>query len=70
MFAIKNYFRYIIHNLDDNGYLSIAYEDYDEIEIDRGIQLLQQVGPIGIGARNLQECLADYKLHTIFQKKN
>ena len=24
----------------------MTYEDYDEIEIDRGIHLLQQVGPI------------------------
>jgi RNA polymerase sigma-54 factor len=48
---------YIIHNLDDNGYLSIGYEDYSENEIDRGIELLQQIGPIGIGARNLKECL-------------
>lgn len=55
--------RYIIHNLDDNGYLkfneneSFPYEEYDEADIYRGIQLLQHVGPIGIGARSLKECL-------------
>jgi len=54
---------YIIHNLDDNGYLFfcenelVAYGEFEETEIDRGIQLLQQVGPIGIGARSVKECL-------------
>lgn len=53
---------YLIHNLDDNGYLDLSnYETftdrYDENEIDRGIQLLQHIGPRGIGARNLKECL-------------
>ncbi|WP_172372635.1 RNA polymerase factor sigma-54 [Sporosarcina jiandibaonis] len=49
---------YLIHNLKDNGYLSLTENEYyTESEIDRGIQLLQQVGPIGIGARSLQECL-------------
>ncbi|WP_017381675.1 RNA polymerase factor sigma-54 [Paenisporosarcina sp. TG-14] len=55
--------RFIIHNLDDNGYLYLnqnepfPYGEFEESEIDRGIQLLQQVGPTGIGARDLKECL-------------
>jgi RNA polymerase sigma-54 factor len=49
---------YLIHNLNDNGYLSLTENEYyTESEINRGIQLLQQVGPIGIGARSFQECL-------------
>lgn len=50
--------QYLIYNLDDSGYLSeMDYEVFDEITIERGIQLLQQIGPVGIGARSLKECL-------------
>lgn len=51
---------YLIYNLDDNGYLQFQDLDYmrfDEQQIDEGIRLLQAVGPTGIGARNLKECL-------------
>ena len=50
---------YLIYNLDDNGYLQLSKSDetYNEAFITHGIQLLQQIGPIGIGARNLKECL-------------
>lgn len=50
---------YLINNLDDNGYLQLPGNctHYDESVITHGVQLLQQIGPIGIGARNLQECL-------------
>ena len=51
---------YLIYNLDDNGYLQFQDLDYikfDEQQIDNGIHLLQSVGPTGIGARNLKECL-------------
>ncbi|WP_153722921.1 RNA polymerase factor sigma-54 [Sporosarcina cascadiensis] len=47
----------LIHNLDDNGYLSGDILFQDESKIESGIELLQQIGPPGIGARNLQECL-------------
>ena len=51
--------RFILYNIDDNGYLQLPKDDlvFDEVEITRGIHLLQQLGPIGIGARSLQECL-------------
>lgn len=50
--------QYLIYNLDDSGYLSeMDYVVFDELTIERGIQLLQQIGPIGIGARSLKECL-------------
>ncbi|GGA36349.1 RNA polymerase factor sigma-54 [Psychrobacillus lasiicapitis] len=49
---------YIIYNLDDNGYFHVTDQDpFDENTIERGIHLLQQIGPVGIGARSLQECL-------------
>ncbi len=51
---------YLIYNLDDNGYLQFQELDYlkfDEHEIEKGIHLLQSVGPTGIGARNLKECM-------------
>lgn len=55
--------RFLIYNLDENGYLPDLFADtdsvseYNEDQIEKGIQLLQQLGPIGIGARNLKECL-------------
>jgi len=55
--------KYIIDNLDDNGYLSIHDNttnvslNLDENQIIAGIHLLQQIGPVGIGARDLKECL-------------
>ncbi|WP_301108447.1 RNA polymerase factor sigma-54 [Sporosarcina sp.] len=47
----------LIDNLDDNGYLSGNIHVPDESKLESGIELLQQIGPPGIGARNLQECL-------------
>ncbi|MBE1553330.1 RNA polymerase factor sigma-54 [Sporosarcina limicola] len=55
--------KYLIFNLDDNGYFTFDGIDSDfhlkfnECEIEKGIHLLQEIGPIGIGARNLRECL-------------
>lgn len=53
----------LIFNLDDNGYLqsytddSVSILQSDELEINRGIHLLQQFAPLGTGARTLKECL-------------
>ncbi|MFC5603911.1 RNA polymerase factor sigma-54 [Sporosarcina koreensis] len=55
--------RYLIYNLDENGYLPDSFTDtessseFNEEQIENGIHLLQQLGPIGIGARSLRECL-------------
>ncbi|MGK7376999.1 RNA polymerase factor sigma-54 [Planococcus sp. 1R117A] len=52
--------KFLIYNLDDNGYLAVQDEPplpYSEEEIEKGVLLLQQIGPIGIGAKNLKECL-------------
>ncbi|MFF2755120.1 RNA polymerase factor sigma-54 [Psychrobacillus sp. NPDC058041] len=50
--------KYLIHNLDDSGFLQLTnYEPFDEATVVRGIHLLQQIGPIGLGARNIRESL-------------
>ncbi|NYF25654.1 RNA polymerase factor sigma-54 [Sporosarcina sp. JAI121] len=55
--------KYLLYNLDDNGYLQISdnhsngYLAFADDDIEKGIHLLQQLGPIGIGARDLKECL-------------
>lgn len=50
--------KYLIDHLDDNGYLQVSNNGaYCEHKITYGIRLLQKIGPIGIGARNLKECL-------------
>lgn len=53
---IQKLLGYLIHNLDDNGYLNNDLK-LSEHDIEKGIHLLQEIGPIGIGARTLQECL-------------
>lgn len=52
----RNVIHYLIDNLDENGYLCLG-EETNKDEIIWGIALLQQLEPIGVGARNLQECL-------------
>lgn len=49
---------YLIQNLDDNGYLILPSDcSIGEEILNEGIRMLQEIGPSGIGARNLQECL-------------
>ncbi|WP_099159247.1 RNA polymerase factor sigma-54 [Virgibacillus ndiopensis] len=54
---------YLILNLDDNGYLSITNEEIGtqlaipEQVVENSIKFLQNLEPIGVGARNLKECL-------------
>ena len=52
----------LIRNLDENGYLRVELEELVTpcIAIDilqRSLDILQQLEPHGVGARNLQECL-------------
>ncbi|SFB14943.1 RNA polymerase, sigma 54 subunit, RpoN/SigL [Lentibacillus halodurans] len=60
---------YFIHNLDDNGYLPMdgkemaAFPGLSKTEAEKGIQILQHLKPVGVGARNLQECLAIQAKH-------
>lgn len=46
----------VIENLEEDGYLSPDAQ-LDASAAKRGIHLLQQIGPAGIGARTLKECL-------------
>ncbi len=53
----------IIHNLNDDGYLKVAMEDMAAegkftIELlEDGLDLVQTFEPVGVAARDLQECL-------------
>ena len=55
--------RYIIENIDDNGYLSISLEeicsvlDVDLDSCERVLDLIHTFEPSGVGARDLNECL-------------
>lgn len=54
----QQFLLYLVQNLDDSGYLRLDDSAiYDENTVKRGIHLLQEIGPIGIGARSLVECL-------------
>ncbi|AXI10313.1 RNA polymerase sigma-54 factor [Oceanobacillus zhaokaii] len=54
---------YLVNNLDANGYLPLNATEIssllriDEETVQHGIALLQQLEPIGVGARNFSECL-------------
>ena len=52
----------LIRNLDENGYLRVQLEDLATTSIttdilQQSLDILQQLEPHGVGARNLQECL-------------
>lgn len=55
--------KFIIFNLNESGYFllhsssTMPLNNYSEQEISNGIRLLQKIGPFGIGARSLKECL-------------
>ena len=55
--------RYIIENIDDNGYLSMSLEeicsvlDVDLESCERVLDVIHTFEPSGVGARNLNECL-------------
>lgn len=54
---------YIIWNIDEVGYLTVSLEniaknlDVTEDEAEKVLAIIQRFDPIGIGARDLQECL-------------
>ena len=60
---------YIIGNIDDNGYLTRSVEaisddivfqmgiEVDEDEIQSGLQMIRDLDPAGIGAKDLRDCL-------------
>ncbi len=54
---------YIVGNLNDNGYLAISTKEIaDEMKVsletaEEALSLVQTLDPLGVGARNLEECL-------------
>lgn len=55
--------QYLVGNLNDNGYLQLSVEevahqlDVPVEAVERVLAVVQSLEPIGIGARNLRECL-------------
>ncbi|MFH0731653.1 MAG: RNA polymerase factor sigma-54 [Candidatus Omnitrophota bacterium] len=56
--------KYLIYEMDDNGYINIDLEDAaqelaaDTTDIEAALAIVQSMEPAGIGARNIQECLS------------
>lgn len=54
---------HILGNLDKDGYLCSTHEEICEecscsqLELDRTLTIIKELDPIGVGARNLRECL-------------
>lgn len=54
---------YLVGNLDEKGYLCVTvaevadYCGVNKAEVERVLKVLQQQEPVGIGARNLRECM-------------
>ncbi len=55
--------KYIIENIDENGYLTVSIEDISETlnvsteQVEKVLLEIQCFDPVGVGARNLEECL-------------
>lgn len=53
----------IIQNINDNGYLNASLEEVSKItksnisEVEKILELVQQFEPLGVGARDIRECL-------------
>lgn len=60
---LKNTLTFLINSLDENGYLRISVNEVTSLlrvphqEVEEAIHFIQGLEPVGIGARNLQECL-------------
>lgn len=55
--------RFLVHNIDDNGYLAVSTEEIAGImnaekdDVEKTLHIIQSFDPIGVGARTLSECL-------------
>jgi len=60
---VKEIGAFIIGNIDEDGYLRASSEEimaagpYEQHEVDEAIGVIQSLDPIGVGARDLRECL-------------
>src|SRR5213592_787334 len=61
--VVKEIGTFIIGNIDEDGYLRATNEEvaasggYDMLDVEKAIQTIQALDPIGVGARDLRECL-------------
>lgn len=61
--APQDLLEYIIGNLDENGYLPLSLEEIAKQfqrpleQVKTGLTIIQGLDPLGVGARNLEECL-------------
>src|SRR5271167_2799169 len=61
--TVKEIAESIIGNLDENGYLTASTEElaqegkYSQDDLDDALAVVQDFDPIGVGARDLRECL-------------
>jgi len=60
---VKEIGAFIIGNIDEDGYLRATNEEiaaaggYDPNDVERAVEAVQSLDPIGVGARDLRECL-------------
>jgi len=60
---VKEIAAFIIGNIDEDGYLRattdeiVAAGPYDPADVEKAISAIQSLDPIGVGARDLRECL-------------
>ena len=60
---VKEIGTFIIGNIDEDGYLRATIEEiaaagpYDPTDVEKAIAAIQSLDPIGVGARDLRECL-------------
>src|SRR6202142_1269249 len=61
--AVREIAESIIGNLDENGYLTASIEElaqegkYSQDDLEDAVAVVQDFDPIGVGARDLRECL-------------
>ena len=60
---VKEIGAFIIGNIDEDGYLRATNEEiassgnHDPAEVEKAVKAIQSLDPIGVGARDLRECL-------------
>src|SRR5262249_40343089 len=60
---VKEIGQFIIGNIDEDGYLRASVDEivaagaYQRDDVDKAIGVIQSLDPIGVGARDLRECL-------------
>ncbi len=60
---VKEIGQFIIGNIDEDGYLRASDEEiassgsYDQHDVEAAVKAIQSLDPIGVGARDLRECL-------------